>query len=398
MLDARQSLQGEPDRHAVGAGLALQKFDQGHTPIARPIRTRSQHAIALADALFHIIKCVKHGVFLQAQADFEVGGRVMNRWEEMSIDSFAEVLWKPGAAVGRLARASVAHLGDGVLRAKLLFHEADYLTIGADGAEGETLQADARECLLVLRELFQLPYRQTEWLAKSLVQLMRVTIDIPDYTSLAKRAGKLGVALDVRRHQGPVDVVVDSTGSKVFGEGEWKTRKHGISKRRTWRKLHLAVNPDTHEIIAETLTENCCDDAGQVDALLEQVSGTITGFYGDGACDKWKVYETLDHRKIQAVIPSQRNAKIKRLGNSSAPRLARDIAIREIRRRGRRQWKKRIGYYRRSLSETAMYRMKCCFGDHLKNRLIENQRTEARLRRKTPNKFAHLELPEFEWS
>ncbi len=247
MLDARQSLQGEPDRHAVGAGLALQKFDQGHTPIARPIRTRSQHAIALADALFHIIKYVKHGVFLQAQADFEVGGRVMNRWEEMSIDSFAEVLWKPGAAVGRLARASVAHLGDGVLRAKLLFHEADCLRIGADGAEGETLQADARECLLVLRELFQLPYRQTEWLAKSLVQLMRVTIDIPDYMSLAKRAGKLGVALDVRRRQGPVDVVVDSTGLKVFGEGEWKTRKHGISKRHTWRKLRLAVNPDTHE-------------------------------------------------------------------------------------------------------------------------------------------------------
>lgn len=256
----------------------------------------------------------------------------------------------------------------------------------------------AIECLLALRELFQLPYRQTEGLGKSLTQLMQITLDIPDYTSLAKRAAKVGVVLDVRKHNGPIDVVVDSTGMKVFGEGEWKTRKHGISKRRTWRKLHLAVNPDTHEIEAETLTENGCDDASQVDPLLDQVAGNIDVFYGDGAYDKWKVYETLDNRNIKAIVPPQRNAKIKRHGNSSDPPLPRDTAIREIRRRGRRQWKKRIGYHRRSLSETAMYRMKCCFGDHLKNRLIENQRTETRIRSKILNRFTHLGLPQFEWS
>ena len=256
----------------------------------------------------------------------------------------------------------------------------------------------AIECLLALRELFQLPYRQTEGLGKSLVQLMQITLDIPDYTSLAKRAAKLGIMLDIRKHRGPIDVVVDSTGMKVFGEGEWKTRKHGISKRRTWRKLHLAVNPDTHEIEAETLTENSCDDAGQVDPLLDQVAGKIDRFYGDGAYDKWKVCETLGNRKIKAIVPPQRNAKVKRHGNSSDPPLPRDIAIREIRRRGRRQWKKHIGYHRRSLSETAMYRMKCCFSDHLKNRLIQNQRTETRIRSKILNKFTHLGLPQFEWS
>ena len=104
---------------------------------------------------------------------------------------------------------------------------------------------------------------------------MQIELDIPDYTSLAKRAAKLGVSLDVRKHTGPIDVVVDSTGLKVFGEGEWKMRKHGKSKRRTWRKLHLAVNPDTQEIEAETLTENSCDDASQVDDLLDQVTGKI---------------------------------------------------------------------------------------------------------------------------
>jgi len=256
----------------------------------------------------------------------------------------------------------------------------------------------AVECLLVLRELFQLPYRQTEGLGKSLTQLMQIALDIPDYTSLAKRAAKLGVVLDVRKHNGPIDVVVDSTGLKVFGEGEWKMRKHGKSKRRTWRKLHLAVNPDTHEIEAETLTENSCDDASQVDDLLDQVAGSLEAFYGDGAYDQRKVYETLEKQGVRAIIPPRRNAKIWQHGNSGERPLTRDVAIREIRRRGRRQWKERIGYHRRSLSETAMYRMKSCFGDHLKNREIENQRTETRLRSKILNKFTRLGLPAFEWS
>src|SRR3972149_1107617 len=139
----------------------------------------------------------------------------------------------------------------------------------------------AVECLLVLRELFQLPYRQTEGLGKSLVELMQIE-------------------LDIAKHTGRIDVVVDSTGLEVFGEGEWKMRKHGKSKRRTWRKLHLAVNPDTHEIEAETLTENSCDDASQVDDLLDQAANKVGGFYGEGAYDQRKTYETLDKRHVRA--------------------------------------------------------------------------------------------------
>lgn len=108
----------------------------------------------------------------------------------------------------------------------------------------------AIECLLTIRELFQLPYRQTEGFGRSLASLMGIEVAIPDYSSLAKRAGQLDVAATVANKRGKIDVVVDSTGLKVFGEGEWKTRMHGVSKRRTWRKLHLAVNPDTCEIVA----------------------------------------------------------------------------------------------------------------------------------------------------
>ena len=255
----------------------------------------------------------------------------------------------------------------------------------------------AIESLLVLRELFRLPYRQTEGLGRSLAQLMQVEVSIPDYTSLAKRAAKMEVSLGVSGRTGAIDVVVDSTGLKVFGEGEWKTRKHGISKRRTWRKLHLAVNSETQEIEAEVLTENSGHDADQVDGLLKQIESPVGSFRGDGAYDQWKVYGRLAGQGIEAVIPPRKNAKIKQNGNSSQPPLIRDEAIRGIRRVGRRQWKKEVGYHRRSLAETAMYRMKSCFGSTLKNREHENQRAEARLRSKILNRFTHLGLPQFEW-
>jgi hypothetical protein len=273
-------------------------------------------------------------------------------------------------------------------------HDNDEPKIGRPFTYSDT----AIECLLALRELFRLPYRQTEGLGRALVKLMRIELTIPDFTSLAKRAVNLGVSLDVAHRQGPIDVVVDSTGLKIFGEGEWKMRKHGKSKRRTWRKLHLAVNPVSQEIEAEVLTENSAHDADQVEDLLHETQCPVNAIYGDGACDQWKVYETLAKQGIQAVIPPRPNAKIKQHGNSSQPPLVRDEAIRSIRRRGRKSWKESIGYHRRSLAETAIHRLKACFGSLLKNRELPNHWTEARLRSKILNHCTHLGLPQFEWS
>jgi hypothetical protein len=256
----------------------------------------------------------------------------------------------------------------------------------------------AIECLLTLRELFRLPYRQTEGLGRSLAHLMQVELSIPDFTSLAKRAAKLNISLTLSKRTGPIEVVVDSTGLKVFGEGEWKMRTHGKSKRRTWRKLHLAINPATQEIEAEVLTENSGHDADQVPDLLDQIPQPITTFYGDGAYDKWKVYHELAEQDIQPIIPPQHNAKIKQHGNSAHPPLPRDEAIRGIRLLGRKVWKQQIGYHRRSLAETAVHRIKTIFGGVLKNRLLPNQRTEARLRCRILNRFTQLGLPKFEWS
>ena len=255
----------------------------------------------------------------------------------------------------------------------------------------------AIECLLTIRELFKLPYRQTEGFGRSLVGLLNVDVAIPDFTSLAKRSAKLGISLSITNKRGPIDIVVDSTGLKVFGEGEWKMRTHGKSKRRTWRKVHLSVDPETHEMVAEVLTENSKDDASQVAPMLEQIDQPVETFYGDGSYDKWKVYDLLESKNIQPVVPPQHNARIKQHGNATSEPLARDEAIRGIRSLGRKSWKQEVGYHRRSLAETAMYRLKQTFGNKLKNRTIDNQNIESRIRCKILNQFTHLGLPQFEW-
>ena len=127
----------------------------------------------------------------------------------------------------------------------------------------------------------------------------------------------------------------------------------------------------------------------------DQTANHVNKLGGNGAYDKWKVYETLSSRKIEPVIPPRCDATIKRHGNSKLPVLPRDVAIRKIRKLGRAEWKRQVGYHRRSLAETAMYRMKKLFGAELKNRTEDGQKTEARVRCKILNKFTKLGLPKF---
>lgn len=260
-----------------------------------------------------------------------------------------------------------------------------------------TYSDGAIECLLTLRELFRLPYRQTEGLGRALVKLLDADVAIPDFTSLAKRAAKLGVSLAVSPTSGPIDVIVDSTGLKVFGAGEWRSHAYQTPKRKTWRKLHLSINAATQEIVAEVLTSNRVDDADMVPELLAQAGASVSKLYGDGAYDKWKVYGGLAEAEIQPVIPPRQGASIRQHGNCAAPRLPRDEAVRGIRRHGRQGWKRASGYHRRSLVETSMSRLKQAFGPRLKNKAFENQQTEARLRCKLLNRFTQLGMPKFRW-
>ena len=261
-----------------------------------------------------------------------------------------------------------------------------------------TYSDGAIECLLALRELFRLAYRQTEGLGRALMKLLEADIAIPDFTSLAKRAAKLQVSLKVTPTTGPIDVVVDSTGLKVFGAGEWRSDAYRTPKRRTWRKLHLSINAATQEIVAEVLTSRGCDDADLVPTWLAQAESPIATLYGDGAYDKWKLYDHLAQPVIQPVIPPRRGASIRQHGNCNRLPLPRDEAIRSIRRVGRKRWKCLSGYHRRSLVETSMSRLKQTFGPRLKNNGFDNQQTEARLRCKILNQFTQLGMPKFKWN
>jgi len=253
----------------------------------------------------------------------------------------------------------------------------------------------AIETALVLKEVYGLTNRSTEGFLLSLFEIMQIDLPVPDHTTLSVRGRALSVGIPKQR-DASLHIVVDSTGLKIYGEGEWKTRKHGVSKRRTWRKLHLGVNAGNGQIEAVVLSKAGVSDADAVEPMLEQVEEDIESFGGDGAYDKRKVYQKIrDHSPdCDMKIPPQKNARIWQHGNCKAPPHPRDENLRCIRKRGRRAWKKDANYHQRSLAETAMFRMKIIFGDKLSTRLLETQETQALIRCRALNTMTHLGMPD----
>jgi IS5 family transposase len=253
----------------------------------------------------------------------------------------------------------------------------------------------AVEIMLTLKEVFHLTNRGVEGFVRSLFQMMKIDLPVPDHSTLSRRGKTLKVKLS-KQASGSLNLVLDSTGLKIYGEGEWKVRKHGCSKRRTWRKLHLGADPESGEIQAVCLTENKVSDDAAVKELLEQIEQTLLACAADGAYDKRKVYDALNRHspEVEILIPPRKNARIWQHGNSKAERLKRDENLRYIRKHGRRQWKDDSGYHMRSLAETAMFRLKTIFGGELSARLLETQTTQALIRCWALNKMTHLGMPE----
>lgn len=256
----------------------------------------------------------------------------------------------------------------------------------------------AIETSLTLRVLFKQPLRQTEGLVNSLMELMGLNLPVPDHTTLSRRQATVQIPSFAQDTTEPVHVVVDSTGLKVYGEGEWKVRQHGYSKRRTWRKLHLAVDEANGDILVNTLTLNSVDDASQVEPMLKEIARPILALGGDGAYDKEKVYQALAHpphqsEPILAIIPPQKNARIKQHGNCAKNPLPRDENLRAIRKQGRSQWKAESGYHRRSIAETQMARYKRIIGPCLHSRRLERQERESQIGCKILNQMRQLGMP-----
>ncbi len=250
-------------------------------------------------------------------------------------------------------------------------------------------------CLLMLKAVYRLPYRQTVGFGQSVMDLLGADVRVPDYTTLCKRSADLVVSLPTSNPDEPKHIVVDSTGLKVYGEGEWKVRQHGYSKRRTWRKLHLSVDESTHEIQASVLTEAGVDDAEAGQQLVRDTPGEIAQLSGDGSYDKAKFYDACTARGVKRItIPPRRNAKIWQHGNCKQAPLPRDQNLRRIRQVGRKQWKIESAYHRRSLAETAVFRFKIIFGSTLSTRTLNRQITEALIKVAALNRMTQLGMPD----
>lgn len=251
----------------------------------------------------------------------------------------------------------------------------------------------AIQTVLTLGKVFHQKLRQTQGMCESILKLMGIKLKVPDYTTLSRRAAQLKVTLGKITKE-KTTLIVDSTGLKVYGEGEWKVRKHGASKRRTWRKFHVGIDEDG-EIRVCDLTGNDMDDAEVVEDLLEQKEADIEAFHGDGAYDKRKVYNSLRKRKVNKVlIPPRINAKIWKHGNKKGPPHPRDENLRQIRKSTPKQWKKTSGYHKRSLGETAMFRIKTIFSPNLNARKMVTQKTEAMIMANALNKMTRLGMPD----
>lgn len=244
-----------------------------------------------------------------------------------------------------------------------------------------------------LKSLFHLAGRQAQGFVESLFQLMHISLPVPEHSTVSRRLGALSVVMPVRPATGARHVVVDSTGIKVYGEGEWKARQHGVSKRRTWRKLHLGVDEATGEIVVAEVTTNDYHDSEILPSLLNGIDGEVAQVSGDGAYDTFDCHEVIAQRAAVATIPPRHDARPSQRQDDER-RHPRDQILQRIDEVGRSAWKQESGYHRRSLAETTMFRLKVTFGGRVRSRTFDNQAVELFLQCAALNCMIQLAKPD----
>ncbi|MBL6081364.1 IS5 family transposase [Belnapia sp. T18] len=263
------------------------------------------------------------------------------------------------------------------------------------GRGGQAKYSDlAIATALTLRAVFRLALRQTEGLIGSLLQLLGLDLAVPDHSTLSRRAETLEV-VQPKAGGEPVHLLVDSTGLRLFGPGEWLIGKHGRKRRRGWKMLHLATDTDTGQIVASVLTDREADDGSQVGPLLERVGGSVASLTGDGAYDRDDVYAEVTARDPDAVVvvPPRANA----VPSETAPShpTQRDTHLRCITERGRMGWQKAPGYNWRALVEADISRWKRVIGDGLRSQTDRRQATEVAIAATVLNHMLELGRPEY---
>jgi len=257
----------------------------------------------------------------------------------------------------------------------------------------------AIEMCLTLGLVFKQPLRQTQGLMRSIAQLLGVAIAVPDFSTLSRRGNGLTLRPKPKsKCDKPVQLVVDSTGLKIFGEGDWLEEKHKTRrKRRSWRKLHLGLDLVSGEIVCSDLTKDDVGDPTALPGLLDQIDGPADRFLADGAYDGKPTSDLLTARfgsLIELTIPPPQNALLSL--NAAKDPTVRDRHIADVAARGRMAWQKATGYNQRSRGETLMGRWKVVIGPKLKARTFENQKTEAKIGVRVLNWMTGLGHPSFE--
>jgi hypothetical protein len=246
---------------------------------------------------------------------------------------------------------------------------------------------EAIQMLLMMKAVYKLPYRSLEGFSRSIMKLMNLELRIPDHTTMSRRASKVKVRIPRKNRTGAIHLVVDSTGLKIYGEGEWKVRKHGTSQRRRWIKVHLGVDADEKDVLAVVVTEDDYHDCEVFEQLIEQVDEAIEKIYGDGAYDTRKAYEVAVKKEADLVVPPRDNAAFWENGHP------RNTALFLVVMMGLALWKVAIGYHKRSIAENAMYRLKQLFGASLASRKFETQEIEVHARIAAMNTMTYLGMP-----
>jgi hypothetical protein len=262
---------------------------------------------------------------------------------------------------------------------------------GKRGRQPTYSDAAIQTCL-TMKVLFGMALRQTTGFVESLLQLSGLDWSVPDFSTLSRRQKTLAVNIPYRGSQGALHLLIDSTGIKVEGEGEWNARKHGGPKRRIWRKVHLGIDEKTLEIRAVEFTSSDIGDAPILPDLLGQIPpdqeiGSVTA---DGAYDTRKCHDAIANRGAHAIIPPRKNAKFWKPDSAGA--IARNEALRASKRLGRKIWRKWSGYHRRSRVETKMHCMKL-LGQRLMAREADRQVAELQIRVAVMNGFTALGIP-----
>lgn len=255
--------------------------------------------------------------------------------------------------------------------------------------------ADAAiECAFVLKSVFHLSLRATQGFLESAVTLMGLELPVPSYSTMSRRQAGLAVNLQLQPCAVARHVVIDATGLKVYGAGEWHAGKHKGVRRRSWRKLHLAVDETTKEILAGDVTESRVQDSLRLPTLLRQIDDNIAQVSGDRGYDTRACYEAVLARGAIVTIVPRRNARVSGGSRPPAWRVARDATLRTIKAQGRYGWRTSSGCTRQSLAENAVFRFKAVFGGKLWARTFENQQVEAVLKCAVLNRMTGLGMPD----